>query len=280
MELWALWCTQSSVKWTRTPSLASGWWRQSQVEKWVVHRCPPASSRHRPCRRDLPLIWWNDVQVFSVLRKRLTLVGGCSVSETRSWSHVACSRELMPGFLVPDCAARCVSLAGLAACHDVFQGSWSWAEATGWILTTPVMEVLWWWKHIMCCFDDEANLACCHFPQLFAADLSLLHTFPLHPLPLFGKRHRLGTSCSLLLSAHLPNHQCPPLWCCGQVGLLAIRQKPPLPCWTHPTMSLCLRADVAYCTVSDGVHFQPVVRVQQHWWSDLRSPSVSSGVSL
>ncbi len=45
-----------------------------------------------------------------------------------------------------------------------------------------------------------------------------------------------------------------------QVGLLAVRPKPPLPNWTWPTMSLFLRADVACCTVSDGVHFHPVNR--------------------
>ncbi len=45
-----------------------------------------------------------------------------------------------------------------------------------------------------------------------------------------------------------------------QVGLLAVRPKPPLPNWTCPTMSLCLRADVACCTASDGVHFRPVNR--------------------
>ncbi len=45
-----------------------------------------------------------------------------------------------------------------------------------------------------------------------------------------------------------------------QVGLLAVRPKSPLPNWTCPTMSLCLRADVACCTASDGVHFRPVNR--------------------
>ena len=114
----------------------------------------------------------------------------------------------MPPGVSPLCEA------GLAACHDVFQGSWSWAKGTCWILTIPLMEVLWWWKHIICCSHDEAVLACFHFPQHFLADLPLLHTFPLHPLPLFGKRDCLGTSCGLLLSAHLPDHQCPPLWCC------------------------------------------------------------------
>src|SRR4029434_8662608 len=41
------------------------------------------------------------------------------------------------------------------------------------------------------------------------------------------------------------------------VGLLAARPKPPLPCWIFPTMSWCLRADVACCTALDDVHFRP-----------------------
>lgn len=45
-----------------------------------------------------------------------------------------------------------------------------------------------------------------------------------------------------------------------QVGSLAARPKPPLPCSTCPTTSLCPRADVACCTASHGVHFCPVRR--------------------
>lgn len=60
-----------------------------------------------------------------------------------------------------------------------------------------------------------------------------------------------------------------------QVGSLASSPKPPLPCWTCPMMSLCLGADVAWCTASDGVHFRPVDRGSAafFWWPDLWSPS-------
>ena len=67
-----------------------------------------------------------------------------------------------------------------------------------------------------------------------------------------------------------------------QVGLLVVRPKPPLPIWTCPTMSLCLRAAVACRTASDGVHFRPVDRggaVDLMVWS-LESVSVIWSLTL
>ncbi len=31
--------------------------------------------------------------------------------------------------------------AGLAACHDVFESCWSWAEGIGWILKVPLLTI-------------------------------------------------------------------------------------------------------------------------------------------
>lgn len=33
--------------------------------------------------------------------------------------------------------------AGPAACHDVFESCWSWAEGTGWILAEPLFAIIW-----------------------------------------------------------------------------------------------------------------------------------------
>ena len=40
--------------------------------------------------------------------------------------------------------------ADLTWCYDVFVGCWCWTEGTGWILPKPLLEVIWWWKHIIC----------------------------------------------------------------------------------------------------------------------------------
>ena len=63
----------------------------------------------------------------------------------------------------PDVASLCE--AGLTTSQDVFESRWSWTEGTGWILTIPLMEVFWRWEHIIGGSDDEADVACLHFPK-------------------------------------------------------------------------------------------------------------------
>jgi len=101
--------------------------------------------------------------------------------------------------------------AGLTIGQDLFESHWSCAEGTGWILTIPLMEVFWRWKHIIGGSDDEADVACLHFSEHPPAKLSPLQVFPPHPLSLLGKRDGLCISFRLLLTVHLLHHHFPPL---------------------------------------------------------------------
>ncbi len=44
------------------------------------------------------------------------------------------------------------------------------------------------------------------------------------------------------------------------VGVVAPSPRPPLPCWTWPTMSRCLRVDFACATATPGLHLLPVAK--------------------
>lgn len=60
-----------------------------------------------------------------------------------------------------------------------------------------------------------------------------------------------------------------------QVGLLATKPKPP-PCWIFSTMSLCLRAEVACCTASEGGHFRTT---PNFFWNDVYHTSNFLGLN-
>lgn len=135
--------------------------------------------------------------------------------------------------------------------QDVLESRWSWTEGTGWILATPLVGVFWRWDHIIGSSDDEADVVSLHFLELPLAEHSPLQAFPIHPLSPFGKRDglwllsassRLRTSSTTIFLLSDVKALC-------EVGLL--------PSWTR---SLCLRAAVACCTASDGVHFPPIDR--------------------
>ncbi len=131
-------------------------------------------------------------------------------------------KELVVFLLLSRAAARLEDLvvpsdvsalyeAGLTTGQDMFESRWSWAEGTDWVLAIPLVEVFWRWEHIIGGSDDEADVACLHFPKLPPAELSPLQAFPPHPLSLLDKRDSLCASFRLLLTAHLLDHHFPPL---------------------------------------------------------------------
>ena len=99
--------------------------------------------------------------------------------------------------------------AGHTTGQDVFESRWGWAEGTGLVLAIPLVEVFWRWEHIICSSDDEADVACLHFPELPPTELTPLQSFPLHPLSLLDKRDGLRTSFTLILTVHLLYHHFP-----------------------------------------------------------------------
>lgn len=149
---------------------------------------------------------------------------------------------------------------GLAACHDVFESSWSWAEGTGWILTVPLFAIIWLWKHTSyVALMIKLILVAAIYSCLQLIFLLSTHSQRIHwPCLARGTAFALLTasscqrtsSTSVLQSDVVAFHQ---------VCSFAFRPKP-LTCWICPTMSLSFRADVACCTASDGVHFRPVTR--------------------
>lgn len=113
----------------------------------------------------------------------------------------SCCQTLEDLVVPPGVVALCK--AGLTTSQDMFESRWSWAEGTGWVLAIPLVEVFLRWEHIIGGSDDEADVACLHFPELPPTEPSPLQVFPPHPLSLLDKRDSLCASFRLLLTAHL-----------------------------------------------------------------------------
>ena len=71
--------------------------------------------------------------------------------------------------------------------------------------------------------------------------------------------HLLDSSCRRTSATTIFRRSREAAWL--QQGRFSPSPKPPLPCWTWPTMSLWWRADFACCTAFLAVHFLPVARV-------------------
>lgn len=141
-----------------------------------------------------------------------------------------------------------LSEAGLTSCQDVFKSCRSSAE----VGSLPHH----WWK-----FFGDGGMLCVTLMIKQILFSSIFHNslYWSFSSPCFRKRDCLCPSHNLFMSTHLLDHQSD-VAAFRQVGKLAFRPKPHLPCWTCPTMSLCFRADVACWIALDGVYFHPVTR--------------------
>lgn len=198
----------------------------SSLQSWVKFRCLVF---------DFGLTIWG--AFFSFSNQSFFLPGiGCSWGQRVDWVPFVL-KMMMPGSLRTWLCRHVLPAlhkAGFAASHNVFEICLSWAEGTGWILTLPLLEIPWWWKHVIRISDNEANITCLHFPNY-------IQTFPRHPasLPCLDG---LCIFCDLLQLEHILDHQSPPFWswfACHQakVSSSLLNQ-------SHGLQYLCLRTDV------------------------------------
>lgn len=79
----------------------------------------------------------------------------------------------------------------------VLKSCWSWAEGTGWVLAIPLVEIFWRWEHIIGSSNDEADVACLHFPEVPPSELSSLKASQFIHCPCLASETAFA-----LLSAH------------------------------------------------------------------------------
>jgi len=136
----------------------------------------------------------------------------------------------------------------------VLERTWPGAVGTSWIFTQPLMEIARCWKDIICSPDDKADTFCFHAAQFLPAD-------PPSPpqrvhCPCLPKEtalvHLAATSCQCISST--TNYFLSDAVALLQAGGLVVNPKPPLPCWTCPTMSASLRVANASSTALVGLH--------------------------
>lgn len=102
--------------------------------KLVLGQCLPTSFSPRPCLGVLLPAWWRDVLVFSVLS---SVKSCCLQGVDCSWWQLVILALLafqnycqgLKELIVPPGVSP-LRKEGLAACHNVFESCWSWAEGT------------------------------------------------------------------------------------------------------------------------------------------------------
>lgn len=104
------------------------------MEKLVLGQCLPESSSSGPCLGVLLPARWRDVLVFSVLSsdKSCCLQGvHCSWWQLVVLALLAFQNccQALEELIVPPGVSP-LRKEGLAACYDVFESCWSWAEGT------------------------------------------------------------------------------------------------------------------------------------------------------